>query len=102
MYSNAIMNEFYNPANFGVIRGANGVGKVVCEQGNEIIKIFIIGYVKQMPVIETCSFEIFIVYAEAHRLNNVQTCTRCSAGSCNISRILRDFGFNKNNIQFSH
>jgi NifU-like protein involved in Fe-S cluster formation len=41
MYSNAIMNEFYNPANFGVIRGANGVGKVVCEQGNEIIKIFI-------------------------------------------------------------
>ncbi|MBE5756102.1 MAG: iron-sulfur cluster assembly scaffold protein, partial [Clostridiales bacterium] len=41
MYSNAIMNEFYNPKNFGVIRGANGVGKVVCDIGNEIIKIFI-------------------------------------------------------------
>jgi len=41
MYSNAIMSEFYNPKNFGVIRGANGVGKVVCDIGNEIIKIFI-------------------------------------------------------------
>lgn len=41
MYSNAIMNEFYNTENFGVIRGANGVGKVVCDIGNEIIKIFI-------------------------------------------------------------
>ena len=41
MYSMAIMNEFYNPVNYGVIRGANGVGKVVCDIGNEIIKIFI-------------------------------------------------------------
>ena len=41
MYSKAIMNEFYNTENFGVIRGANGVGKVVCDIGNEIIKIFI-------------------------------------------------------------
>jgi nitrogen fixation NifU-like protein len=42
MYSKAIMDEFYNTENFGVIRGANGVGKVVCDIGNEIIKIFIV------------------------------------------------------------
>lgn len=42
MYSKEIMNEFYNTENFGVIRGANGVGKVVCDIGNEIIKIFIV------------------------------------------------------------
>ena len=41
MYSKEIMEEFYNPEHFGVIRGANGVGKVVCENGDEIIKIFI-------------------------------------------------------------
>lgn len=42
MYSNQIMEEFYNPTNFGVIRGASGVGKVVCEEGDEIIKIYIV------------------------------------------------------------
>lgn len=42
MYSNQIMEEFYNPTHFGVIRGASGVGKIVCEEGDEIIKIFIV------------------------------------------------------------
>ena len=42
MYSNQIMEEFYNPTNFGVIRGASGVGKVVCEEGDEILKIYIV------------------------------------------------------------
>lgn len=41
MYSNVIMEEFYNPQNYGVIKGASGVGKVTCDVGNEIIKIFI-------------------------------------------------------------
>ena len=41
MYSDRIMNEFYNPQNFGVIKGAHGVGKVVSDIGSEIIKIFI-------------------------------------------------------------
>lgn len=41
MYSEKIMNEFYNPQNFGVIKGAHGVGKVVSDIGSEIIKIFI-------------------------------------------------------------
>ena len=41
MYSEKIMNEFYNVENFDVIKGASGVGKVTSEVGNEIIKIYI-------------------------------------------------------------
>lgn len=41
MYSEKILNEFYNPENYGVIKGASGVGKVTSEIGNEIIKIYI-------------------------------------------------------------
>ena len=41
MYSEKIMEEFYNPQNYGVIKGASGVGKVTSEIGSEIIKIFI-------------------------------------------------------------
>ena len=40
MYSEKIIEEFNNPQNFGVIKGASGVGKVVCDIGNEIIKFF--------------------------------------------------------------
>lgn len=41
MYSKRIMEEFYNPQNYGVIKGASGVGKVVSDIGSEIIKIYI-------------------------------------------------------------
>ena len=41
MYSKKILNEFLEPKNYGVIRGASGVGKIVSEVGNEIIKIYI-------------------------------------------------------------
>ncbi len=41
MYSNVIMEEFYNPQNYGVIKGASGVGKVTSDIGSEIIKIYI-------------------------------------------------------------
>lgn len=41
MYSERLMEEFFNPDNFGVIKGASGVGKVVSDVGSEIIKIYI-------------------------------------------------------------
>ena len=41
MYSKVIMDEFYNPQNYGVIKAASGVGKVSSNIGSEIIKIFI-------------------------------------------------------------
>lgn len=41
MYSNKIMEEFLDPKNYGVIRGASAVGKVSSDEGSEIIKIYI-------------------------------------------------------------
>lgn len=41
MYSEKIMEEFLNPQNYGVIKGASSVGKVVSDIGSEIIKFFI-------------------------------------------------------------
>ena len=41
MYSERLLEEFYNPDNFGVIKGASGVGKVVSDVGSEIVKVYI-------------------------------------------------------------
>ena len=41
MYSDKIMEEFYNVENFDVIKGASAVGKVTSDIGSEIIKIYI-------------------------------------------------------------
>ena len=40
-YTEALLNEFYNPANVGVIKGASAVGKVVDDESGEIVKIYI-------------------------------------------------------------
>ena len=40
-YNEKVLNEFYNPQNVGVIRGANGKGKIVCPINREIMKIYI-------------------------------------------------------------
>lgn len=41
MYNDKVLNEFFNPQNVGVIKGANGKGKVVSPVNREIIKIYI-------------------------------------------------------------
>lgn len=41
MYSEQLMEEFLNPKNYGVIKGASSVGKTVSDVAGEIIKIFI-------------------------------------------------------------
>ncbi|MBR3885578.1 MAG: iron-sulfur cluster assembly scaffold protein [Clostridia bacterium] len=56
MYSNQIMEEFYNTECYGNMRGASGVGKVVCSEGDEIIKIFI---VVEKGVITQAEFQTF-------------------------------------------
>ena len=40
-YSDEVLNEFFNPQNVGVIRGANGKGKIVNPVNREIMKIYI-------------------------------------------------------------
>lgn len=56
MYSEKIMEEFYNTECYGNMRGASGVGKVVCSEGDEIIKIFI---VVEKGVITQAEFQTF-------------------------------------------
>ena len=41
MYSQRVLEIFYNPTNVGVIKGAHGVGKIVDETFGEIAKIYI-------------------------------------------------------------
>lgn len=41
MYSQKVLDIFYNPQNVGVIKGANGVGKIVDDTCGEIIKIYV-------------------------------------------------------------
>lgn len=40
-YTNEILNELFNPENVGVIKGADGVGKVVNQESGQIMKIYI-------------------------------------------------------------
>ena len=40
-YSDKVLNEFFNPQNVGVIKGAHGKGKIVNEENREIMKIYI-------------------------------------------------------------
>lgn len=56
MYSEKIMEEFLEPKNYGVIKGASGVGKVVSDIGSEIIKIFI--KVEDDKIVD-CQFQTF-------------------------------------------
>ena len=41
MYSQKVLEVFYNPSHVGVIKGANGVGKVVDDTCGEIVKIYV-------------------------------------------------------------
>lgn len=41
MYNDKILEIFYNPQNVGVIKGANGVGKISDKTCGEIVKIYI-------------------------------------------------------------
>ena len=41
VYSERVLEEFFNPQNVGVIKGASGKGKVVSPIDREIMKIYI-------------------------------------------------------------
>ena len=40
-YNEKVLNEFFNPQNVGVIRGAQGKGKIVNPTNREIMKIYL-------------------------------------------------------------
>ena len=41
-YNEKVLNEFFNPQNVGVIKGASGKGKVVDPKLKEIVKLYIL------------------------------------------------------------
>lgn len=41
VYNDKVLNEFFNPQNVGVIKGASGKGKIVSAIDGEIMKIYI-------------------------------------------------------------
>lgn len=56
MYSEQLMEEFLNPKNYGVIKGASSVGKTVSDVAGEIIKIFM--KVEDNRIVD-CKFQTF-------------------------------------------
>ena len=56
MYSEQLMEEFLNPKNYGVIKGASSVGKTVSDVAGEIIKIFM--KVEDNKIVD-CKFQTF-------------------------------------------
>lgn len=55
-YNEKVLNEFFNPQNVGVIRGASGKGKIVSPTDREIMKIYI---VVEDDVVTSAQFQTF-------------------------------------------
>lgn len=55
-YTDEILNELFNPENVGVIKGADGVGKVVNQESGQIMKIYLL---LEGDVIKEATFQTF-------------------------------------------
>ena len=93
MYSNQIMEEFYNTECYGNMRGASGVGKVVCSEGDEIIKIFI---VVEKGVITQAEFQTFggvvAIAVSSVATNLIEGMNLAQAKKVDANRILEFLG----------
>ena len=85
MYSQKVLDIFYNPEHVGVIKGADGVGKVVDDTCGEIIKIYIS---VEKNIVKDAQFQAFgspaIIAATAVATKlmldkNLEDCTKISA-----------------------
>lgn len=65
----------------------------------EIVKPVIICYIEQMPIIKPGTFQLSIIYLKSERTYKVKRTSGCGACAGNISRILRNFGLKKHNVQ---
>ena len=55
-YNEKVLNEFFNPQNVGVIKGASGKGKIVSPTDREIMKIYI---TVEKDVVTSAMFQTF-------------------------------------------
>ena len=67
-----------------------------------VFKRIIMPDVQQIPVIQSGAFQFFVIDLETHRADQVQAAARNRAGACDIAGILRDFRFDKNDVQHSN
>ena len=93
MYNERIMNEFYNVEKYDVIKGASGVGKITCDIGSEIIKIYI--KVEDEKIVEA-KFQTFggvvAIAATSVATNLIEGMTIGQAKKVNASRIQEFLG----------
>ena len=66
--------------------------------GEKIFKIFVIGYVELVPVIEPRTLELFVINGKTHRFDYVKSCTGGGTGTGNITGVLRYFRLYQNYI----
>ena len=70
--------------------------------GKEIVKIFILGDIEILPVIETRTLEFFVINGKAHRFHDMKPRSRGGAGAGNVAGILRDLRLDQNKIDSCH
>lgn len=64
----------------------------------KFLYILVVGNIEVLPVIKPRAFKLFIIYFKAHGAHKVEPCSRCGAGSRNVTRILRDLGLDHNDV----
>ena len=93
MYNEKIMNEFYNVDRYDVIKGASGVGKVTCDIGSEIIKIYI--KVENEKIVDA-TFQTFggvvAIAASSVAVNKIIGLTIFDAKKFNSSKLTESLG----------
>ena len=65
----------------------------------EIVQIFVIGDVQQMPVVKTCTLELSVVDGKAHGLDDMKGRTGSRTGSGDVAGVRGNLRFVENNIQ---
>ena len=68
----------------------------------KIIHAIVIGDVQLMPIVKSCTLELFIVDGKAERSDQMERGAGGSAGARDVSRVLGDFGLVKNNVNVAH
>ena len=99
MYSERVLEEFYNPEHYGTIRGAHAVGKVVSDIGSEILKIFIVVEGDRVSAAEFLAFGGVVAIACTSVANNLMIGKKLSdikkLNAGNIIEVLGEIPENK-------
>ena len=68
----------------------------------KVVKVFIIGDVQKMPIIQARALQLAVVDAKTQRLHQVQARAGGGTGAGNVSGVLRDLRLHQYNVQCWH